>query len=76
MAGATENLSLTFDETSDQTKRHDHASNAAQKLRSPAKNVEHETSDYGHYEAPAIDDDLDLGLGLGIGYSRLCENSH
>ena len=67
---------LTFDETSDQTKRHDHASNAAQKLRSPAKDVEHETSDDGHYEAPAVDDDLDLGLGLGVGYSRLCEDSH
>ena len=67
---------LTFDETSDQTKRHDHASNAAQKLRSPAKDVEHEASDDGHYEAPAVDDDLDLGLGLGVGYSRLCEDSH
>jgi len=76
MAGVREDPLLTFDETCDQTKRHDHAGNTAQKLRSPAENVEHETPDDGHYEAPAVDDDLDLGLGLGVGHSRLCENSN
>ena len=68
----TEFLPLTFDKTSDQTKRHNHAGDAGQKLRPPADDVEHETSYDGDYEVPAVDYDLDLSLGHSAGDSRLC----
>lgn len=71
-----EALALTFDEASDQAKRHHHTPDAAQKLRPSAHYVEHETSDDGDCEAPAVDDDLNLSLGLRICDSRLCEDSY